>query len=107
MLSPTTSCLLSDDTAKQVALKRGMTTDWVLVMVSSSYKASFDEFSNAPILRIARKDPEGENTASKVGPAAFPMISLAKSEEPSAFQSRMIDPLFATAMQAVSAPSKK
>jgi hypothetical protein len=41
-----------------------MTTDWVLVMVSSSYKAIVDADPTPVVERImvARKDPEGENT---------------------------------------------
>ena len=53
----------------------------------------------------ARKDPEGENAAHCLAP--LPMVSLAKSEEPSAFQSRMTDPVCDAAMQVLKAPPAK
>jgi hypothetical protein len=85
-----------------------MTTDWVLVMVSRSYKVTADPI---PVLKpklVARKDPEGEHAArcNSAG-STSPMVSLAKSEEPSAFQNRMIDPVPVRATQAMSAPPAK
>jgi hypothetical protein len=92
----------------------GMTADWVLVMLSRSCNASVDANSFLLLVleleREARKDPEGENTArSKDNPPRFasPMVSLAKSEEPSALQSRMTVPASVTARQAMSAPPAK
>jgi hypothetical protein len=64
-----TSCLLSGDNAKQVVLNPGMTTDWVLVIVLSSYNASVDANPVLESKLVARKDPEGENIASR---GAFP-----------------------------------
>ena len=58
-LQPTrTSCLLSGDNPKQEGLTSGMMTDWVMVMVSSSYKDSVDTLSVNEYLLVARKDPE-------------------------------------------------
>ena len=89
-----------------------MATDWVLVMVSRACKdSSADAVSPNEFMMVARKDPQSENTARGLypprRPAASPMISLVKSEEPSALQSRMIDPVFATAVQEMSAPPAK
>jgi hypothetical protein len=109
MVLPTASCRLSGDTAKQAALKPGMKTDWVLVMVSRLYKASVDVFSLLEPVLVARKDPQLDSTGGVHPPTpdASPMVALAKSEEPSALQSRMIDPVPATAMQALSVPPEK
>jgi hypothetical protein len=78
-------------------------------MVSTSYNASVD-VNPFPVLKVklaATKDPEGENTSSPgENPPGYasPTVSLEKSEEPSALQNRMIDPVPVTAMQAISAP---
>jgi hypothetical protein len=89
----------------------GMTTDWVLVMVSSSYNAIVDSFP-FPVLElklVARKDPEGENTGRGMqrDTSVLPMVSLANSEEPSGLQSRMIDISCVAARQALSIPPAK
>jgi hypothetical protein len=60
----------------------GMTTDWVLVMVSISCNAIVDSFLVLEPKLVAKKDPEGESTA-RTGTfpsrSASPMVSLAKS----------------------------
>jgi hypothetical protein len=90
----------------------GMTTDWVLALVASSHNAAVDarpSFLERKL--VARKDPEGENTGlgQVRGKSALPMVSLAKSAEPSALlKSRMADPIACvTARQAMSAPPPK
>jgi hypothetical protein len=104
-VSPMTGCLSSGDTTKQVAAQKSeRTTDWVLVMVPTSCKSdveTFVSFSVNECLHVVRKDPEALRLV------AASMTSLAKSEEPSAFQSRMTAPVCAAAMQALSAPPGK
>jgi hypothetical protein len=82
------------------------------MVTSSSVNASVDSFLVLERKLVARKDPEGETTASRgemnpPGSASPPMVSLAKSEAPFALQSRMRDPLSARAMQALTVPPAK
>jgi hypothetical protein len=87
-----------------------MTTDWVLVMVSVSCNAVVDSFLVLERRLVATKDPEGENDASRgdnLPRSALPMVSLAKSEQSSALQSRMTDIACVRAKQTLSAPPAK
>jgi hypothetical protein len=63
-----------------------MTTDWVLVMVSSSCKSDVDAFPASEHLQVARKDPDAEKTArgtsSPLKRVGLPLTALAKSKEP-------------------------
>jgi hypothetical protein len=96
----------------QVVMCPGMTTDWVLVMVSIPINASVDPYP-FPILEVdtaARKDPDGDNAAvAKLIPPGYAssMVSLAKSKEPSDLQSRMIEVSYVRAMQPLSEPPAK